>query len=495
MPARFLALSALFTLVVSIFSTAQSSPSGKQVSRLDDSQEAVIIEHHATRVIWTDDGAGTRETEGVFRVQAESGVQELAVLTFPYTSANESVDFEYVRVRKSNGAVIDTPAYNIQDMPGNVTRVAPMYSDIREKQVAVKALSVGDLLEYKVRYRILKSDVSGQFWFEYSFQKNLIVKDEELEISVPREKYVNISSPDIEPRVKEEGNRRIYTWRAANLQRNKDVEALQSTRELPPPAVQISTFRTWDEIGRWYRGVQAAQVVATPAVRSKAAELTKGLTSDDQKIEALYSFVATRLHYVSLSFGTGRYQPHAADEVLDNGYGDCKDKHTLLAALLKAAGYDAWPALINTERRVVTNVPSPAQFNHLITVVPRANSLVWLDTTPEVAPYGLLTLNLRDKQALVIPTDKAPALMKTPSVPPFPSVQSFVAQGKLSPDGTFKGKIERTARGDAEVLFRLAFRATSPAQWNDLVQRISYASGFAGEVAAVTASAPDDTQK
>ena len=41
-----------------------------------------------------------------------------------YTSANEVVDIDYVRVRKPDGTVVKTPDYNIQDMPGEVTRSA-----------------------------------------------------------------------------------------------------------------------------------------------------------------------------------------------------------------------------------------------------------------------------------------------------------------------------------------------------------------------------------
>jgi transglutaminase-like putative cysteine protease len=44
--------------------------------------------------------------------------------------------------------------------------------------------------------------------------------------------------------------------------------------------------------------------------------------------------------------------------VLGNGYGDCKDKHTLLASLLKAAGITAWPALINASNEP-DFIPSP----------------------------------------------------------------------------------------------------------------------------------------
>jgi tetratricopeptide (TPR) repeat protein len=233
----------------------------------------------------------------------------------------------------------------------------------------------------------------------------------------------------------------------------------------------------------------------TPAIRAKAAELTKDLKTDDEKIRAIYNFVSLRFHYIGLDFGIGRYQPHTADDVLGNGYGDCKDKHTLLASSLKAAGYDAWPALIHSQRKLDPELPSPAQFNHVITVVPIADQLIWLDTTPEVAPYGLLLNVLRDKQALVISSTKGPVLMRTPQNPPFPEDQEFSVEGKLGPDDVFTGHVEQSYRGDTEVVMRSWLRQVAQSQWKESVQGFSYRLGFAGDVSNVKASPPEDTDK
>ncbi len=109
-----------------------------------------------------------------------------------------------------------------------------------------------------------------------------------------------------------------------------------------------------------------------PEVRAKAAELTKGLDNDLDKVQALYDYVAKNFRYVSLSLGVGRYQPHAAGDVLHNQYGDCKDKHTLLASLLEAEGLHASSVLINSSRKLDPDVPSPSQFDHVITLLPMA---------------------------------------------------------------------------------------------------------------------------
>jgi tetratricopeptide (TPR) repeat protein len=486
-----LALALSVWVVIPVFAQAQV----KDKPAEDYSKEAYVIEKLQTRITEEADGSGTRELAAEVKVLAEAGVKAFAVLSFTYTSANEVVDVDYVRIRKPDGTVVKTPDYNIQDMPAEVTRSAPLYSDIHEKHIAVKGLGVGDVLEYLVRFRVVKPQVPGHFWYEHSFEKHAIIKDEKLEISFPSDKYVKVVSPEFKPQIKDENGRRIYRWAYSNLE-VKEKDPNEIPRRIPPnPSVQVTTFATWEDVGRWYGSLQKDPLEVTPAIQAKAAELTKGLKTDDEKIRAIYNFVSLRFHYIGLDFGIGRYQPHAADDVLGNGYGDCKDKHTLLAALLKSAGYYAWPALIHGHRKLDPDVPSPAQFNHVITAVPLGGQLIWLDTTPEVAPYGLLLLTLRDKQALVIASNAAPTLMKTPENPPFPEEQEFSAKGKLGADGTFTGHVEQSYRGDVEVSLRALFRQVAQSQWKEATQGFSYRLGFAGDVSNVKVSPPEETDK
>src|SRR5262249_33517620 len=377
----------LFAACVSL-AFAQKSAERPTVAAPDFSKEAYTIDRLASRIVAESNGTGSREVTAEVKILADAGVKTFAVLSFTYTGANETVEIDYVRVRKPDGSVVKTPDYNIQDMPAEVTRTAPLYSDIHEKHVAVKSLGVGDVLEYLVRYRIVKPEVPGQFWYEYSFVKRAVAKDEQLEISVPREKHLRVVSPEFKPEVNEEGARRVYRWKQSNLT-VKETDPNEGARRIPPnPDVQVTTFASWEEVGKWYRGLQKDSLQVTPAIQAKAAALTKGLTSDEDKIRAIYNFVSLKYHYIGLDFGIGRYQPHTADDVLDNGYGDCKDKHTLLASLLQAVGIEAWPVLVHTLRKLDSDVPSPAQFNHVISLVPQGDRFIWLDTTPEVSPYG-----------------------------------------------------------------------------------------------------------
>ena len=477
---------------------AQGPSSHALGTQADYSQEAWVIEDNSTKVAFSNDGNYTREQSSRIRVQTDAGVQNWGLLRFPFESATQTVEIDYVRVHKADGTTLITPPDNVQDLDAEITRAAPFYSDQREKHVAVKGLGKGDTLEFEAHWRTTKPLIPGQFWFQYNFQHEGVVLRENLEIKVPAERAVKLKGPQSNQTVSTAAGSRVYTWTYSRLQSSKEPgsdekKQIEATRGvLPPPDVQISSFQSWEEVGRWYWNLQKDRVEPSAAVRAKAEELTKGMTDDTTKMRALYTFVSTRYRYIGIAFGIGRYQPHTADDVLTNNYGDCKDKQTLLASLFQASGLTLYPALINSNRKLDPDVPSPAQFDHVIGYMPQSKEkdkdAIWLDTTPEVGPFGTLLPGLRDKRALVMSDDKSIRLVTTPADSSIPNAEHFKIEGKLAADGTLDAKVEDTTQGDAEVILRAAFRQVPQPQWQELVQRISYAIGYAGTVSEVTAS-------
>ena len=464
----------------------------------DYSKESAVVQEFSKSVTFAASGSLQVEQTASVRVQTEAGVRQFGVLTFGYTSDNQKVEFVYVRVKKTDGTTVLTPPDNAQDVSSEITRAAPTYSDLREKQIPVRSLGVGDILEYQVRTVQDKPEVPNQFWFSHRFLKDAVVLKETLRIVFPAGKYVKVVSPEVQPVIEERAGTKIYLWNTAQLKPSQsatDKEEKKSSPDGVSPSVQLTTFRSWDEVGRWYGDLQAARVAVTSAIQAKVAQLTAGLTNDEDKQKAIYNYVSTNFRYISISLGAGRYQPHAAGEILANQYGDCKDKHTLFAALLKAAGIEAWPALIGAGIKLDDSVPSPEQFNHVITYLPKSAQPIWLDTTPEVAPYGLLSQILRDKKALVIPPQAPAVLMETPADPPFPNLDLVETKSTLQADGTLSAHFDVTMRGDTELIMRSAFHQVPPAKWQELIQMITRSVGFAGTVSNVSVDNPDNLKE
>src|SRR6266849_4383069 len=464
-------------------------------------QESFVIEQMHSHYRFETDGTGRKETTARIRVQSEAGVQQWGQLQEGYNSANERVEIPYVRVLKEDGSVVKAADDAVQDLSAPVEHDAPVYTDYRQKHITVPGLRPGEVLEYDMVTVIHTPLAAGQFWTDYNFDQNNIILDEQLEVDVPADRPLKMKNKaGMDPKIAEANGRRIYTWSSSHLEREDDQKATGKDKKKKKkksdddrPDVQLTTFKSWEEVGRWYASLEKDRRMPSPEVRAKAEDLTKGLNGDLDKIQGLYDFVAKNFRYVSLSLGVGRYQPHSAADVLHNQYGDCKDKHTLLESLLEAEGLHASSVLINSSRKLDPDVPSPSQFDHIITLLPMGKEEVWMDTTSEVAPFRLLAFSLRKKQALVIPAEGAPHLEETPADTPMPDTEISEIDGKINEIGKLEAHVNYVFRGDEELLLRSIFRRVPQANWQRVVENVNV--GLGGDVTNLKVSDPAATRE
>ncbi len=485
---------------------ALDSPKPEDKSH-DYAPESFVVEKMQTRYRFEADGTGRKEVTARIRVQSEAGVQQWGQIQVGYNSANERVEIPYVRVLKEDGTVVKAGDDAVQDLSAPVEHEAPVYTDYRQKHITVPGLRPGEVLEYDMVTVIHTPLAAGQFWTEYEFDKNSIVLDEEVDVDVPVTRALKMKNkPGKDPKISEENGRRLYHWSSSHLEREdddkaKDKDDKKKKHRRPDddrPDIQLTTFESWEQIGRWYANLERDRRKPSPEVRAKAEELTKGLNTDLEKTEALYDFVAKNFRYVSLSLGVGRYQPHSSSDVLHNQYGDCKDKHTLLASLLEAEGLHASSVLINSSRKLDPDVPSPSQFDHVITMLPMGKEEVWMDTTAEVGPFRLLAFTLRKKQALVIPpvdppSPVAPHLEETPADTPMPDTEFSEVDGKINEIGKLEAHVNYAFRGDEELLLRSVFRRVPQANWQRVVENVNASLG--GDITNLKVSDPAATRE
>jgi tetratricopeptide (TPR) repeat protein/transglutaminase-like putative cysteine protease len=476
--------------------------------------ESVVFDHLTRIYTFAADGTGTREVSGVIEVRNQAGVKALSVLPFDFASSAEHVEIDYVRVHHADGSIVATSAADAQELPTEVTREAPFYSDLKQEQIPVRSLQPGDLLEYKIRIVRTKPEAPGHFWGGERFflpSAGIVIRSEVIELRVPKDGYLQVWSPNYKPTTTDSAANgtngtaeRVYHWQSAQLaptagQKKNALLKLDNnptlgTSDDPPlPHIAWTNFHSWQEVGAWYRSLEGSRTQPDDDVRAKVATLTAGKSTPDEKARAIYAYVSSQVRYIGVAFGVGRFQPHNAGDVLSNQYGDCKDKSTLLISMLSAAGINADAVLIGAGITFNSAVPSPASFNHAITLAYIDGQPVWLDSTPEVSPFQLLNPLIRGKQALVIPATGDAQVETTPQDPPFPFLNTFEATGSLDDTGTSHSHIVMTFRGDEQVMIAQAVRTVSPAQWDELTQRVSYSIGYSGKVTNAELSHPDDT--
>jgi TonB family protein len=448
----------------------------------DHSQELLVFEKVRGVIRYGEDGTGSKESSARVRVQSYAGIQMIGQLIFPYNGVNERVEIKSVRVIKPDGKVEVAGAESVVDVSSPMVQEAPMYTDARQKHVSVPDLAVGDVVEYEVVTRVFAPLTSGQFWNYWDFVSHSVCLDEELTLDVPAARMVKVKSPDgVTPVIREEGQRRKYTWRTENKTAEPllnltakgpgfdPAAILQGLSATPPRRMLFSTFQTWDEVGTWYNGLAQERQGISPEVHAKADEVTRGAATDLDKAQAIYEYVS-HIRYVSLSFGVGRYQPHSAAEVIGNRYGDCKDKATLLDALLAAQGLHGNTVLIRSVGDLDREIPSPMQFDHAINVLFLGGKEFWLDSTSGFGAFGYLMPQLRGKNALVVRNAGKSGLTETPSHSYGTRIYRMEIAKNVMEDGTEDAKVAVEIRGgDLEFALRLLLSRFTPAQFEQMI--------------------------
>lgn len=497
----------LFSVFAVVCAAAQvpappAPPIASAAPAADHSQEAYVVEKMRTSYRFENDGTGRRESYARIKIQNQAGVEQWGQLVMGYNSANERVEIPFVRVINPDGSVVTATADAVQDLSIPLEKEAPVYTDYRQKHVTVPGIRPGVELEYDFVTITQTPLAPGQFWMQHEFVQSGTILDEQLTLDVPKDRKIKLKTkPGYDPKTSEEKDRCIYTWSRSHVdkteeEKKKEKEAKKKLPKEPEyPAIQMTTFESWEQLGRWYAGLEKDRRQPNAEIRAKEAALVQGKTTDLDKIQELYDYVATNFRYISLSFGVGRFQPHAASDVLHNEYGDCKDKHTLLASLLAAAGYNADSVLINSGRKIDPDVPSPAQFDHVFTMLPLGKEEIWMDTTTEVAPFRLLASVLRKKQALIVPQNGTPHLEETPADPPMVNRQLSDIQAKINELGKLEAHVHYEFRGDTELYLRMLFRRISRNRWPEFLKQMSTYSGVTGDVSDVSASDPAETHE
>jgi hypothetical protein len=445
-----------------------------------------------TRYRFENDGTGSKEVLAKIRILNEMGTRQRSEETFEYRLLSEDLEIRYFRVRKKDGTLVRVETGPIE-RASDLAEDVPRY-DYDEKRIRVPGLAPGDLIEYDVVYVIHHPLGPGQFYVHHTFAPGGVV-DEQLSVDVPRHRNVKVKSvSSVKSWETGDAKREVYHWRKMDLEANQvGVIPFVTGRT---PDIQVSSFASWEEVGRWYSEVQASKRESTPGIKTKASELTRGLTTDLERVEALYNFAAKKIKYLSLvSLGIGGYDPHSGDETIQNGYGDCKDKVALLAALLESQGLHGSSVLISADRKVDADIPSPWPFDHVIMMLQLGGQRIWMDPSPAVLRFRTLPYPLRNKQGLVIPPDGKPHFEKTPADAPVPNTWLEEVEAKVGDDGTLQATVRITALGDSEFTIRQAFLRPVESVWPLTVREVVEGIGRADKVSEVKISVPTDTNE
>lgn len=162
-----------------------------------------------------------------------------------------------------------------------------------------------------------------------------------------------------EPRVSQSGDWEIREWVLQEVARVQDHPLAAPARDVGD-WLEMSTIGDWSEIADWYVDLSGPRCQPDEALRQKALELTRSAPTPEEKLRALQAYVARDIRYQTTPFRNSAYVPTDGKRVLEDRYGDCKDKSALLCAMLKAVGLSGKMVLLATrDEGLSSRLPAP----------------------------------------------------------------------------------------------------------------------------------------
>lgn len=120
-----------------------------------------------------------------------------------------------------------------------------------------------------------------------------------------------------------------------------------------------------------------------PSIISITDSIVSGIQNTADKVRAIYKWVQNNIKYIAIEDGDNGYVPREAALVLKRRYGDCKDKSSLLTAMIRSIGEKAYLVSVGTRELPYkfSEFPSMMCANHMVAAWYHNNEPFILDGT------------------------------------------------------------------------------------------------------------------
>lgn len=404
-------------------------------------------------------GLASRFHQVAYQPLTDEAAAEARQYLTQYEGSKQTIDLRAARIYRADGTVAE--AVESGESAANNPAMA-MYTSVRAFAVTFPRVSPGDIVE--IRYRIddvaSRNEVADAYYDIEYMQARDTTLSSELVVIAPKSRALTAfvhNLPNVKQSVSETATERTYRFVAEN------VTGLGAEPNMPPDGeilgqIHLSTFKSWDELAKWYYGLARDQLDVDDEVRKRAKEIASKAKDDASKVRAAYK-LATELRYVALELGIEGIKPRRCALTLARGWGDCKDKATVIVTLLRELGIPANLVLVRTQQRgdlPKGSPPSLAAFDHAIAYVPSLD--LYLDGTAEGSGSTELPAMDRDAVALVV-SDAGGKLVRLPNAPASASPHVRKIDVALASDATATFSFDTTVTGVNAAAWRSRYHA------------------------------------
>jgi Flp pilus assembly protein TadD len=368
------------------------------------------------------DAAGklTETYHMIYRVENEEGVKGWDSISENWEPWHQAKPEIKARVITLDGVVHQLDPETLNDVPAHENS-PDLYSDGRAYGGPFPAVAVGAIVEEEIVVRDVTPFFAGGTVRRSILSRQAAVSKTRVVFSHPEAvpfRYALHLMPDaVVTKSSKDGIESIV------IENGPLAAETEPVTHLPPdvfskPQVEFATGTSWQQVAAEYVRLSEHKL-RTADVQSMVARLVKTGEPRADSIRHLVNALHRTVRYTGVEFGESSLVPQFPAETLKRKYGDCKDKSTLLVAMLRAAGIPAKLVLLQTGPGLDSNpdLPGMGEFDHAIVLVPASGSDpdLWIDATASYTQVGSLPLMDYGRWALIV-DPATTALRKIPDV-------------------------------------------------------------------------------
>jgi transglutaminase-like putative cysteine protease len=319
-----------------------------------------------------------------YKIVSEAGVQNASELSFSYNPAYEKFTLHQIKVLR-NGKYIDKlKSSTIKEIQREAGFEEHLYNESMSVIAVLKDIKAGDIIEYDYTSTGENPIFKGAFYYHFYFSYDYEILHASLRILKPFNRKLNfkVQNVSITPSTSIIGDLEEIIYEVKN-QKGFKIEKYLPYSYNPYYSIEISEYENWQQVNQWAKKVFFIADANSSKLNSKIEDIKKESSDKEKQIISALRFVQDKIRYMGVEIGVNSHQPASPNKVLEQGYGDCKDKSTLLCKILEGLNIKAYPALVNSSYRdgVQNNLVSPKLFNHCIVKVVNESKTFWFDPT------------------------------------------------------------------------------------------------------------------
>ena len=470
----------ILMLTLIAMATVASAQQNALPSRYAGSHTVTVFD--STGVYMEESGLSHVLTHRLVRMFSLEGCGENSTVKVDYDPLSAYCEIDRVLVHRAASGRTDTIVWPGREGNAEVyDYVAParmIYWGASQKMVEVGHLDLNDELEvwtYKKGYTYaLLGDgddpdaryippMRGHFYDIVPFWSHQPVQRKVYQLNILDSKHLqyHVYNGELEVRSEaaDEEGRTLYTFSKRDIMPLKREQRAWADNDIQCKLL-LSTSPDWQTKSRWFYGVNEdyGSFLPTAALQQKVNELLATARTEDDSIAILTHWVADNMRYAGISMGDGEgFTLHNAEMNFTDRCGVCKDKASLLIAMLRAAGFKAYAAMTMAGERI-DRIPAD-QFNHSVCAVQRKDGKFQLLDPTWVPNVRELWSSAEQQQGYLIGTAEGCDLMETPISPAEKHYIRIIGESTIEMDGTLVGTITISAEGQSDAAVRGVFSA------------------------------------